>query len=113
MEGMLGLNEKRPSSGRSISMAETARSLLTTASSLNSGYVLEEACFEFAGIDPSRDEYDPRSMIGIRPSVQQYRGMKNVVDAMNCDRGVLADQVQDALDAQQIVTCAAPQPAKP
>ena len=94
-------------------MAKTARSLLTTASSLNSGYVLEEACFEFAGIDPSRDEYDPRSMIGIRPSVEQYRGMKNVVDAVNCDRGVLADQVQDALDAQQIVTGTAPQPAKP
>jgi hypothetical protein len=94
-------------------MAETARPPLTTTSSLNSGHMLEEACFEFAGIDPSCDEHDPRSTIGIRPSIEQHRGMKNVVNTVNCDRGVLADQVQDALDAQQIVTCAAPQPAKP
>jgi hypothetical protein len=92
---------------------DSTRAPLTTASSLNSGHMLEEACFEFAGIDPSCDEHNPRSMIGIRPSIEQHRGVKNVVDAVNCHWGALADQVYDALDAQQIVTCAAPQPAKP
>jgi hypothetical protein len=64
-----------------------------TASRLNSGHMLEEARFEFARIDAPRDEHDPRSMIRIRPSVEQHRGMKNVVDAVNDHWGALADQV--------------------
>jgi hypothetical protein len=83
------------------------------ASSPNSGHMFEEACLDFAALDPSCDEHDPRSMIGIGPGTEKYGWMKNVVHAVNYHWGVLADQVQDALHTQQIVTCAVPQPAKP
>ena len=52
------LSEDVLPAGRSIAMEETARPSPTSALSLNSCHMLEEACFEFAGIDPSRDEHD-------------------------------------------------------
>ena len=76
-------------------------------------HVLVEACLEFAARDSSGDEHDPRSVIGIRPRVQHHRGMEDVVHAVHDHRSVLADQVQDALDAQEIVARAIAQPAKP
>src|SRR6202051_3534199 len=78
-----------------------------------SSHLLEEACLEFGALDPSCDEHDPRSMIGIRLGTEKYWWMKNVVHAVNYHWGALADQVQDALHTQQIVPCAVPQPAKP
>src|SRR3984957_13195518 len=78
-----------------------------------SGHLLEEACLEFAAFDPSYDEHDPRSMIGIRPGIEKHRGMKNVVHAVNDHGRALANQVQDALHTQQIVSCAVAQAAKP
>ena len=44
--------------------------------------MLEKACLQVRPLDPSGDEYDPRPVIGIRPSVEQYRRMKNVMDAV-------------------------------
>jgi hypothetical protein len=78
-----------------------------------SSHLLEEACLEFGVLDPSCDEHDPRSMIGIRPGIEKHWWMKNVVHAVNYHWGALADQVQDALHTQQIVPCPVPQPAKP
>ena len=39
--------------------------------------------------------------------------MKHVMDAMDGDRRVLADQIEDAFDAQQILACAFSQPCQP
>src|SRR5262249_627968 len=83
------------------------------ASGRSSGNMLEKACFEFGALDPPRDEHDPRSMIGIRPGVEEHWRMKNVVHTVNCHWGALADQVQDAFHTQQMVARAIPQPAKP
>jgi hypothetical protein len=52
-------------------------------------------------------------VIGVRPSVEQYGRVKNVMDAVNCHRRALTDQVQDAFDAQQILAGALAQPGEP
>jgi hypothetical protein len=76
-------------------------------------HLLEEACLEFEAPDPSCDEHDPRSMIGIRPRIKKHWRMKNVVHTVYYYWGALADLVQDALHTQKIVPCAVPQSAEP
>src|SRR5215470_19763420 len=69
----------------------------STGSAPSSGDVVEEACLELGALDPSDDEDDPRSMIGIGPGIEQHGWMKNVMHTVNGHRRPLADQVEDAL----------------
>jgi hypothetical protein len=43
--------------------------------------VFEKACLQVRPLDPSGDEHDPGPVIGVWPSVEQYRRMKDVMDA--------------------------------
>ena len=51
--------------------------------------------------------------IGIRPAFELHGRMKHVMDAMDGDWRVLADQIENAFDEQQILTRAFSPPCQP
>ena len=74
---------------------------------------LDKARVQVRRLDPACDEDDARALIGIRPAFELHGRMKHVMDAMDGDRRVLADQIEDAFDAQQILTRPFSQPRQP
>ena len=75
--------------------------------------MLEKAFFQLGAIDPSGDEYDSGPVVGVGPGVELHRRVENVVDAVDNHRRGFIDQVEDTLDAQQILAHLASHPAEP
>jgi len=65
--------------------------------------MIEKACVQIGAIDPSCDEYNSGSVIGVGPAIELNGRMKYVMDTMNNHRRGLTDQVEDILDAQEIL----------
>jgi hypothetical protein len=49
------------------------------------------------------DEDNPEALIGVGPAFELHRRMEHMMDAVNGDRRMLADQIDDAFDAQEIL----------
>jgi hypothetical protein len=75
--------------------------------------MLEKTYFQIGAIDPSCDEYNSGPVIGVGPGVEQHRRMENMMDAVNSHRRGLTNQVEDTLDAQQILPSPLSHPAEP
>ena len=78
-----------------------------------SHHMLEKACFQFGAIDPPVMNTILGPVVGVGPGVEMHRRMENVVDAVDNHRGGFIDQVQDTLDAQQILAHRASHAAEP
>jgi hypothetical protein len=65
--------------------------------------MIEKACVQIGAIDPSCDEYNSGSVIGVGPAIELNGRMKYVMDTMNNHGRGLTDQVEDILDAQEIL----------
>jgi hypothetical protein len=75
--------------------------------------MLGKTCLQFGRHDIAGDEDDARAPIGVRPGVQLYRRVKNVMYAVNSDRRIFADQIEDAFHPQQVRACVPAQPRQP
>ena len=75
--------------------------------------VLHETRVQVGGLNSACDEDDAGALIGVRPAFELHGRMKHVMDAMDGDRPVLADQIENAFDAQQILTRPFLQPRQP
>ena len=67
------------------------------------GQRARERAHKDARLDVIEDEHEPRRAILVRPRLQLDRGMEHPLHPMNDDGPVSALNVEDALDAQQIV----------
>ena len=48
-------------------------------------------------------EDDPRAVVIVGPGVEQHRRMKDVVYAVDGNRGILTRKVEDAFHAQKVL----------
>ena len=71
------------------------------------------APLEVGGGEVAGDDDQARAAVGVGPGVEGDRRMEDMLDAVNDDRALLADQVEDALHSQQVGAALAPQPAEP
>ena len=84
-----------------------------TEASASPDDVLDKARFQVGAIDPSRDEYNSRPVVGVGPGVELHRRVENVVDAVDNHRHGFINQGEDTLDAQQILAHRASHSAEP
>ena len=59
--------------------------------------MLEELSCRVLQHDDARNEHDARASIDVRPAFELHRRMKHVMHAVNGDRCVLADRIEDTL----------------
>ena len=75
--------------------------------------MLDEARVQVGRCDIAGDKNDARAPVGVRPGFELHRRMKDVMHAVHRDRCILADQVENALDPQQVRPGALAQPRQP
>ena len=73
----------------------------------------DEARMQVGRRDIAGDEDDARAPVGVRPGVKLHRRMKDVMHAVHGNRRILADQIENAFDAEKVRAGTLTQPRQP